>query len=58
LDGQLDAYRDVVLFGTAAALLIAGKAANIRDGVTLAAAAIDSGKAKSVLDKLVRITNS
>lgn len=58
LNGQLDAYRDVVLFGTAAALLIAGKAANIRDGVTLAAAAIDSGKAKSVLDKLVGITNS
>jgi len=58
LDGQLDAYRDVVLFGTAAALLIAGKAANIRDGVTLAAAAIDSEKDKTVLDKLNRITNS
>ncbi len=58
LHGQLDAYRDVVLFGTAAALRIAGKAQDIREGVALAAAAIDSGKAKSVLATLVKITNS
>lgn len=58
LNGKQDAYRDVVLFGAAAALLIAGKAQDIREGVAIAAASIDTGNAKSVLENLVRITNS
>ena len=52
------AYRDVVLYNSAAALLIAGKAATLRAGVQLAAEAIDSGKARATLQKLVAITNS
>lgn len=58
LDGQQDAYRDIVLFGTAAALLIADKAPNIKEGVAMAASAIDSGKARSALEEMVAITNS
>ena len=58
LDGQQDAYRDIVLFGTGAALLIADKAANIKEGVAMAATAIDSGKARSALEDMVKITNS
>ena len=58
LDGQQDAYRDIVLFGTGAALLIADKAANIKEGVAMAASAIDSGKARSALEDMVKITNS
>ena len=58
LNGKQDAYRDVVLFGAAAALVIAEKARDIREGVAIAAASIDSGNAKSVLENLVRITNT
>ncbi|MGE0120709.1 MAG: anthranilate phosphoribosyltransferase [Dongiaceae bacterium] len=58
LDGHAGAYRDVVLYNSAAALLIAGKAATLRAGVQLAAEAIDSGKARATLQKLVAITNS
>jgi len=58
LDGQKDAYRDVVLFGTAAALVIAGKVMDIQHGAKIAAEAIDNGTAKSVLAQLVEITNT
>ncbi len=58
LDGHPGAYRDVVLYNSAAALLVAGKAATLRAGVQMAAEAIDSGKARATLEKLVAITNS
>jgi anthranilate phosphoribosyltransferase len=58
LDGHPGAYRDIVLYNSAAALLIAGKATTLRAGVQLAAEAIDSGKARATLEKLVAITNS
>jgi anthranilate phosphoribosyltransferase len=55
--GQHDDYRDIVLFGTAAALIIAGKVPDLRAGVVMATAAIDSGAAQRTLEKLIRITN-
>jgi anthranilate phosphoribosyltransferase len=55
--GQYDDYRDIVLFGTAAALMIAGKVTDLRAGVVMAATAIDSGAARQTLEKLIRITN-
>jgi anthranilate phosphoribosyltransferase len=58
LDGHPGAYRDIVLYNSAAALLVAGKAATLRAGVQMAADAIASGKARATLDKLVAITNS
>jgi len=58
LDGAPGAYRDVVLFGSAAALIVAGKAETLREGVTIAAEAVDSGRARAALDKLVAITNA
>ncbi len=57
LDGSRDAYRDIVLFGAAAALLIADKVQDLPEGVTMAASAIDTGKARAVVDELKRITN-
>jgi len=57
LAGEESAYRDIVLFGTAAALKVAGRADDLRDGVALAAEAIASGKAKESLEKMVAITN-
>ena len=58
LDGQKGAYRDVVLLNAAAALIIADKASDLREGVNIAAEAIDCGKAKEVLAKMIEITNS
>jgi anthranilate phosphoribosyltransferase len=58
LAGQRDAYRDIVVFGAAAALLVAGKAADLASGAVLAAAAIDSGAAQKTLDAVIRLSNS
>lgn len=58
LDGQAGAYRDIVLFNTAASLIVAGKADDLKGGVKLASEAIDSGAAKAVLEELVLITNA
>ncbi|MGY6663084.1 MAG: anthranilate phosphoribosyltransferase [Glycocaulis sp.] len=58
LDGERGAYRDIVLFNASAALVLAGKADGLKDGVALAAAAIDDGRAAGTLNKLVHITNT
>ncbi len=58
LDGEPGPFRDVVVYNAAASLVVAGKAGSLRDGVALAVAAIDEGKAKATLDKLVAITNA
>lgn len=50
LDGEHSAYRDAVLLNAAAALIVAGRAADWRDGVEEAAEAIDRGLAKALLD--------
>ncbi len=57
LDGEAGAYRDIVLFGAAAALRIAGRTDDLRDGVAAAARAIYNGAAKRALEKLVAVTN-
>lgn len=57
LDGKKDAFRDIVLLNAAAALLIAGKVGNLKDGAEMAKDAIDRGRAKAALETLVRITN-
>ena len=58
LAGEPGAFRDIVLFNAAAALIVAGRAEDLKVGVTAAAEAIDSGSARAKLDGLVRITNS
>lgn len=57
LDGAPGAYRDIVLLNAGAALVVAGKAADIKAGAELAAETIDSGKARAKLDALVDMTN-
>ena len=56
LSGRKDAYRDAVLLNSAAALMIAGKASDLKEGVRLAAQSLDSGAARAKLDELVRAT--
>lgn len=57
LAGEAGAYRDTVLLNAAASLVVAGTAATLPEGARQAADAIDSGKAKAALDRLVAITN-
>ena len=56
LAGEKSARRDVVLMNAAAALVAAGKARELTEGIKLAAASIDSGCARKKLDQLVRFT--
>ena len=58
LNGETGAYRDIVLMNASAALVLAGQTDGLRDGVALAAAAIDDGRAGATLEQLVRITNA
>ena len=57
LNGERSAYRDIVVFNAAAALMISDEAKNLREGAEIASEAIDNGMAKATLDKLVYITN-
>jgi anthranilate phosphoribosyltransferase len=57
LAGDGGPLRDVVLLNSGAALLVAGRAANLTDGAELAARSIDSGAARRVLDDLVARSN-
>jgi anthranilate phosphoribosyltransferase len=57
LAGKPGPYRDIVLLNTAAALLVADKVETLEEGVTLAAAAIDDGRAAEALARLVEVTN-
>jgi len=52
LEGEKGAARDVVVLNTAAALLVAGAARTLEEGVKLASAAIDDGRAAGKLDEL------
>ena len=56
LEGAPGAYRDTVLFNAGAALVVAGAAGTLADGVTRSAAAIDSGAALGALERLRRAT--
>ncbi len=58
LDGEQGAYRDAVLFNAAAALVVADKAANLKEGVEMARTSIDSGAAKAKVAALARLTSA
>ena len=58
LSGDLNAFRDASTMTAGAALLVAGKAKDLKDGTAQAEAAIDSGAALKVLDKLVEVSNA
>ncbi|MCA8879772.1 MAG: anthranilate phosphoribosyltransferase [Rhodobacteraceae bacterium] len=56
LDGATGAYRDAVSFNAAAALVIAGVADTLKEGVEMARASLDSGQARAKAEALARIT--
>lgn len=56
LAGARGPRRDVVLLNAGAALVAAGAAHHVREGIAMAAEAIDSGRARQVLDHLIAFT--
>ncbi|WP_407189649.1 anthranilate phosphoribosyltransferase [Bradyrhizobium centrosematis] len=57
LDGKPSAYRDVALVNAAAALVVAGRAKDLKEGVALGVKSIDSGAANAKLKHLIAISN-
>jgi anthranilate phosphoribosyltransferase len=58
LAGEHGPNRDVVVLNSAYALLVAGKAADVADGIRQAERSIDSGSAQRVLTQLIEETNT
>jgi len=58
LSGENGPKRDVVLMNAAAALVAAGKASRLKEGVRLAEESIDSGKAIRKMEDLIAVTKS
>ncbi len=57
LDGKPSPYRDVALLNAAAALIVAGKAASLKEGVALGTKSLDSGAAAARLKQLIAVSN-
>jgi anthranilate phosphoribosyltransferase len=58
LAGKKTPLRDIAVLNAAAALIVAGKAANLIDGAAMAAHSIESRAAQRALERLVAITNA
>jgi len=56
LSGRKGARRDIAALNAAAAILVAGKADDLAEGITLAERSIDSGAALGKLDELVEFS--
>ena len=54
---EVGPMRSAVLMNAGASLYIGGKAADMKEGIALAASLIDSGKAYETLQKLIEISN-
>jgi anthranilate phosphoribosyltransferase len=57
LRGKRGPFRDIAVINAAAALIVAGKAGDLKEGVALAAKSIDSGEAEGRLDRLIAVSN-
>ena len=57
LGGERGPFRDAVVYNAAAALIVAGRAAGLREGAEMAADALALGHARATLGRLVEITN-
>ena len=58
LAGRPSAYRDIACLNAAGALIVAGKAATLAEGVGLAQSLLDDGSAAARLDALVSVSKS
>src|SRR6266545_4275973 len=58
LKGERGPFRDVAVFNAAAALVVAGKAKDLKEGVALAQKSINSGEAEGCLERLIVISGA
>jgi len=58
LKGSKGAFRDVAVLNAAAALVVAGRAKDLKAGVALAKKSLDSGEAEGRLDRLIAVSNA
>ncbi len=58
LSGEAGAHRNIVVLNAAAGLVVADAAGSLEEGITLAKDSIDSGRARSVLEAVVRESQS
>jgi anthranilate phosphoribosyltransferase len=57
LEGQSDRpKRDIVLLNAAAAIMVGGKAVDLKEGLSLATESLDSGRARQCLSRLVEVS--
>src|SRR5205814_1229935 len=57
LGGKPSPFRDVALLNAAAALIVAGRAKNLKEGVALGTKSLDSGAAAARLKQLIAVSN-
>ncbi len=57
LKGERGPRRDIVLLNAAAALIVAGKVKDLKEGIILSEKSIDSGAALEKLERLIELTN-
>jgi anthranilate phosphoribosyltransferase len=58
LKGKKGPFRDVAIFNAAAAIVVAGKAKDLKEGVAVATKSVDSAEAESRLDRLIAVSNA
>jgi anthranilate phosphoribosyltransferase len=58
LDGMPSPFRDVALLNAAAALIVAGRASDLKEGVAIGTKSLDSGAAAARLKQLIAVSNS
>jgi anthranilate phosphoribosyltransferase len=58
LEGRPGPYHDIAVFNAAAALVVAGVAKDLKNGVALAQKSIESGEAEGCLDRLIVVSNA
>ena len=58
LKGKKGPFRDVALLNAAAAIVVAGKAKDLKEGVAIATKSVDSAEAEGRLDRLIAVSNA
>ena len=58
LQGNKGPYRDIAILNAAAALVVSGRAEDLKDGAAMATRSIDTGEAEGRLDRLIAVSNA
>jgi anthranilate phosphoribosyltransferase len=58
LKGNKGPYRDIAVLNAAAALVVSGKAKDLKMGAAMATKSIDSGEAEGRIERLVKVSNA